>query len=128
VVTPVRRALLGFTLVELLVVMAIIATLLTLVAPRYIQSVDRAREAVLRTNLKLLRSAIDQHYADRGGYPESLSVLVERRYIREVPEDPITERRDTWILYGHPAGQPGVYDVRSGAAGTAADGTAYATW
>lgn len=118
----------GFTLVELLVVMAIIATLLTLVAPRYIQSVDRSREAVLRTNLKLLRSAIDQHYADRGAYPESLETLVNRRYIREIPEDPISERRDTWVAYGHPAGLPGVYDVRSGAQGSASDGTAYASW
>jgi general secretion pathway protein G len=118
----------GFTLVELLVVMAIIATLLSLVAPRYIESVDRSREAVLRTNLKLLRSAIDQHYADRGSYPESLTTLVDRRYIREIPEDSISERRDTWVAYGHPAGLTGVYDVRSGAPGNAADGSAYATW
>jgi prepilin-type N-terminal cleavage/methylation domain-containing protein len=122
------RRCIGFTLVELLVVMAIIATLLTLVAPRYIQSVDRSREAVLRTNLKLLRSAIDQHYADRGAYPESLAALVDRRYIRELPEDPISERRDTWVAYGHPGGLPGVFEVRSGASGNATDGSAYASW
>jgi general secretion pathway protein G len=83
---------------------------------------------VLRTNLKLLRTAIDQHYADRGNYPETLGALVERRYIRAIPDDPITERRDTWIAYGHPVGLPGVYDVRSGAPGNGADGSPFASW
>jgi general secretion pathway protein G len=122
------RRVRGFTLVELLVVMAIIATLLAIVTPRYIQSVDRSRETVLRTNLKLLRSAIDQHFADSGRYPEGLAQLVERRYLRELPEDPIVERRDAWVALAHPGGLPGVYDVRSGAQGTATDGTAYGSW
>lgn len=122
------RRVRGFTLVELLVVMAIVATLLAIVTPRYIQSVDRSRETVLRTNLKLLRSAIDQHFADSGRYPEGLSQLVERRYLRELPEDPIVERRDAWIGLAHPSGLPGVYDVRSGAQGTATDGTAFGSW
>jgi general secretion pathway protein G len=118
----------GFTLVELLVVMAIVATLLTLVAPRYIESVDRSREVVLRTNLKLLRSAIDQHYSDRGSYPESLDALVARRYLRAIPEDPITTRRDSWLASAHPEGLTGVYDVRSGAPGNGVDGSPYASW
>lgn len=122
------RAERGFTLVELLVVMAIIATLLTLVAPRYVQSVDRSREVVLRTNLKLLRSAIDQHYADTGRYPESIPALVERRYLRDIPEDPLTGSRTTWVTTAHPSGLPGVYDVRSGAAGQSLDGSAFETW
>lgn len=118
----------GFTLIELLVVLAVVATLLSLVAPRYVNSLDRSKEAVLRTNLKLTRSAIDQHYSDTGKYPLNLNDLVERRYLRSVPTDPITERADSWLLIGHPSGFPGIYDVRSGATGLASDGSEYRSW
>lgn len=127
---PVARPLdLGFTLIELLVVMAILATLLTLAAPRYFESVERAKEVALRTNLRLLRESIDKHRADTGRLPESLQQLVQSRYLRSVPLDPITDRPDTWVEVPMPDGATaGVYDVHSGAAGVARDGTAYAEW
>lgn len=119
----------GFTLVELLVVMAIVSTLLSLVVPRYWGGVKRAEEATLRQNLALMRGAIDQHYADTGRYPESLEELVTRRYLRQVPLDPLTGARDTWVLAAPPPPEPGrVYDVKSGSAATAIDGTPFATW
>ena len=124
-----RRHAYGFTLIELLVVMAILATLLTLAAPRYFESVERGKEAALRTNLRLLREAIDKHRADTGRLPESLEALAQARYLRAVPADPITERVDSWVVIPMPEGaMPGVYDVRSGAPGVARDGTAYASW
>jgi general secretion pathway protein G len=125
----------GFTLIELLVVMAIIALLLTLAAPRYFQSVQRSREAVLREDLHLMRDAIDKHYADTGKYPATLEDLVSKRYLRRVPVDPITESATTWVLVeppdkpgaqgGQAQGAPGVYDVRSGAQGKSLSGTPY---
>lgn len=130
---PVMRPKRGFTLIELLVVMAIIGTLLALVAPRYFKSVDKARETVLRTNLKGMRDAMDKFKADAGRNPQTLDELVERRYLREVPLDPVTERSDTWVQVAphcqeEMAACKGVIDVRSGAAGAGADGSAYANW
>ena len=118
----------GFTLIELLVVMAIIATLLTLVVPRYYQHVDRSKEAVLRENLATVRDAIDQYHADVGVWPETLDTLVERRYLRMLPTDPITEKTDTWLIVPPPGDATGIYDIRSGAEGTGLDGRAYADW
>jgi general secretion pathway protein G len=121
----------GFTLIELIVVMAIVALLVTIAAPRYLQSVDRAREATLRTSLGVMRDAIDRFAADRGRYPESLEELVTTRYLRSLPEDPMSGRRDAWVLLA-PAPdsvlQGQVSDVRSGAAGRARDGALYAEW
>ncbi len=124
------RAARGFTLIELMVVMAIIALLVGIAAPRYFQSVERAREGVLKTNLNLLRDAIDKHYADHGRYPGSLDELSARRYVRKVPEDPVTGSDDTWVIVAPPAasGLTGVYDVHSGAPGNAIDGSPYASW
>jgi general secretion pathway protein G len=118
----------GFTLIELLVVMAIIATLLTLVVPRYYQHVQRSREAVLHENLSSVRDAIDQYHADAGAWPPTLETLVERRYLRALPADPVTERTDTWQLVPPPDGASGVYDIHSGAEGTGLDGRAYSDW
>jgi general secretion pathway protein G len=118
----------GFTLIELLVVLAIIATLLTLAVPRYFQHVERSKEAVLRENLATVRDAIDQYHADVGTWPATLESLAERRYLRAVPVDPITERTDTWQIVPPPDGEPGVYDLRSGAEGTATNGAAYGDW
>ncbi|WP_199065089.1 type II secretion system protein [Chitinimonas sp. BJB300] len=124
-----RQKQAGFTLIELLVAMAIIATLLTLVTPRYYGSVDRARETVLRDDLASMRRVIDQFQGDRGRYPQSLQELVELRYLREIPIDPITERRDSWRIVAPGAESKGnVADVKSGAPGKAADGTSYADW
>lgn len=119
----------GFTLIELLVVMAIIAVLLTLAVPRYFGNVDKAKEAVLKENLATLRDSIDKHYADTGKYPATLDDLVTRKYLRKIPVDPITESAVTWILV--PPEDPqkgGIFDVKSGAPGNAADGSAYGEW
>jgi general secretion pathway protein G len=125
----VRRTKAGFTLIELLVVMSIMAALLAIAAPRYFGSVDRAKEATLKVNLRLMREAIDKYRADTGKFPDNLNRLAEARYLRAVPVDPITERNDSWALQPHPDGQtPGVYDVRSAAGGLGLDGTAYASW
>lgn len=120
----------AFTLVELLVVMAIIATLLTIAIPRYFHSADRARDSALRQTLAATRDAIDKYYGDTGRYPENLAQLVEKRYLRRVPYDPVTQSETTWVVVP-PAGdrgESGVYDIRSGAEGKAQDGTPYADW
>jgi general secretion pathway protein G len=122
-----RKSGRGFTLIELLVVMAIIALLLTLAAPRYFQSVQRSREAVLKEDLHLMRDAIDKHYADTGKYPANLDELVTKKYLRRIPVDPITESATTWVIVD-PPDKPDtrvVYDVRSGAPGKSIGGTPY---
>lgn len=119
----------GFTLVELLVVLAIMAVLLTLVLPQYIGRVEAAREAVLRENLRITRDVISKFYGDSGRYPDSLAELVERRYLAALPIDPITESNTTWQLVPAPEGYRGaVYDIHSGATGHASDGTPFAQW
>lgn len=119
----------GFTLIELLVVLAIIGSLLTLVAPRFFQQIDRGKETVLRENLYALRSSIDQYYSDKGSYPVSLEGLVQERYLRQIPRDPITDRADSWQIVPSANPQtPGVVDVKSGAAGNALDGSRYGEW
>lgn len=118
----------GFTLIELLVVLAVLAVLVSLVAPRYVERVDDAREAVLRHNLLGLRTSIDQFYRDKGRYPATLQELVTERYIRAVPQDPITQRADSWKVVPPSSGQQAVFDVRSGAAGQGSNGVDYAAW
>jgi general secretion pathway protein G len=119
----------GFTLIELLVVMAIVALLASLAAPRYFESIDRAKEAALRSNLKTLRDAIDKYHGDTGRYPESLRTLVEARFVRTIPMDPMTDSTDTWVLLAHPDGAvPGIYDIRSGSEGVGRDGTQISNW
>jgi len=119
----------GFTLIELLVVLAIVATLLMLVTPRVLQHEQTARESVLRDNLGTLRRVIDAFHEDRGRYPESLEELVERRYLRVVPLDPVTGTRDTWRVTPPPEGEKGaVFDVHSGAPGEGRDGRPYVDW
>ena len=132
-VSPMRRHSLpahGFTLIELMVVMAVIASLLTLALPRYFNSVERSREAVLKQDLHIMRDAIDKYFADRGRYPLTLEELAEKRYLRRVPPDPITDSTTTWVTVLPPEGdtREGVYDVRSGAPGTSLDGDAYESW
>ena len=119
----------AFTLIELLVVMAIMATLLSIAAPRYFESVDRAKEAALRTDLRLLRESIDKYRSDKGEFPDSLQKLVDKRYVRNVPVDPLTDSATTWTLVPHPDGlTAGIYDVRSGSPEKARDGTLYTAW
>ena len=120
----------GFTLIELIVVMAIVALLVSIAAPRYFRSVDRAKENSLRTSLGVMRDAIDQFEADKGRYPESLDELVSARYLRSVPIDPLTDSASTWVLLTplSPTSRGKVYDIRSGMAGRASDGRLLADW
>lgn len=116
----------GFTLIELLVVMAIIVLLLSLAVPRYFHSVDNSRETILRQNLSLTRQTLDKYYGDNGVYPDSLEMLVSKKYLRNLPLDPITGSDTTWIIV--PPDEPekgGVFDLKSGATGKARDGRDY---
>ena len=124
-----RRRPRGFTLIELLVVLSIVALLLTLAVPRFFPSIDSAKETILAENLRNTRAVIDQFYGDTGRYPDSLEQLVERKYIRNLPFDPITESSASWILV--PPDDPTrgeVYGIRSGAAGNDRSGKPYADW
>lgn len=122
----IRHQTKGLTLIELMVVMAIIATLLSIVAPRYLDSVDKAKEAALRTNLRMTREAIDKYKADTGKYPDSLTVLIDARYLRELPYDPIKESNSNWTLLSPPEGRSqGVYDIKSNAEGETKNGTPF---
>ena len=119
----------GFTLIELLVVLTIVALLLTLAVPRYFQHINTAKEAVLRENLHTTRAVIDKFYGDIGHYPQSLDELVEKKYLRSLPVDPITGSQTSWIIVAAPDGYEGaVYDIKSGAQGTGKDGKPYAEW
>jgi general secretion pathway protein G len=118
----------GFTLIELLVVMAIIATLLSLALPRYFGSIDKSKEVTLMQSLSVMRDAIDKFYSDNGRYPDQVADLVERRYLRTVPVDPVTESTDTWVVIAPPANaslKGNVYDIRSGAQGKTRDGVEF---
>jgi general secretion pathway protein G len=120
---------LGFTLIELIIVLAIVATLLSIAVPRYYSSIDRSKEAVLKENLYQMRDAIGKYHADKGKYPESLAALASDKYLRKLPLDPVTDSDSTWIVV--PPEDPqkgGVFDVRSGAPGKALDGTEFSTW
>ncbi|HVT57344.1 MAG TPA: type II secretion system protein [Thermoanaerobaculia bacterium] len=142
--TMARRARLareqGFTLMELIIVMAIIGILATIAMPRLKDMPRRAAEAVLKTNLHTMRDALDQYYGDKGHYPASLDDLVKDGYLRKVPPD-ITKRADTWALVREetdpdkpPAeteqgdNGPGIVDVHSGSPDTSLDGTPYSEW
>ena len=124
-----KRTKRGFTLVELMVVMAIIALLLALALPRYFNHLETSKETILKQDLAVMRDAIDKYHGDRGRYPDSLDELVSARYLRSLPVDPITDRVDTWQIVAPPGEEAGaMYDIRSGAPGAARDGTAYADW
>jgi general secretion pathway protein G len=119
----------GFTLIELLVAMAIIAVLMTLAVPQYFGRVEAAKDAVLRENLHQMRDALDKFYGDNNRYPDALTDLVERKYLRRIPPDPITDSDQSWTIV--PPGDPRkghVFDVRSGAKGNGRDGTPYNSW
>jgi len=119
----------GFTLIELLVALAVIALLLSIVAPRYFGSVSRTEEMVLKENLHLMRGALDKYYTDAGRYPDALGDLVTKRYLRNIPDDPITQSSATWVVLPPADPQKGaVYDVKSGAKGTGRDGKPYEQW
>ncbi|HTU03519.1 MAG TPA: prepilin-type N-terminal cleavage/methylation domain-containing protein [Candidatus Sulfotelmatobacter sp.] len=121
----------GFTLIEMLIVVSIIGILVTLAQPSFNRAVTSAREATLKENLFVLRDVLDQFYADNTKYPAALTDLVEKRYLRRVPIDPITRSPDTWLLVRavDDKGQDaGIFDVKSGSDATALDGTRYSDW
>ena len=119
----------GFTLVELLVVLSILALLLTLAVPRYFNSIEKAKDATLKQDLNTLRESIDKYYGDNGKYPNTLDDLVDRKYIRKLPIDPITEKTDTWIFTPpEPPLEGDIYDIHSGSKALAKDGTRYEDW
>jgi general secretion pathway protein G len=129
-----RRHADGFTLIELMIVMAIIVILAGIASVMYVNSIQRSKEAVLKTDLFRMRDAIDQYYADKNKYPASLEALVTDKYLRTIPVDPFTNSADTWQTTmsepqaGSNLSETGVFDVKSGAEDTAIDGTRYADW
>ena len=124
----------GFTLIELMIVMMIIAVLAAIAVPSYVAAVRRAKEAVLKEDLHTMRSAIDSYTSDKAKAPQSLDDLVQAGYLKEIPKDPITSRTDTWItgqsgsLTTIDETEPGIDDVHSGAQETSSEGTSYSTW
>lgn len=119
----------GFTLIELLVVLAIIGTLLALAAPRYVGSVDKAREAALRENLATMRDVIDKFYGDTGKYPSSLNDLVQQGYLRKIPIDPLTDSNRSWtVIAPEDVDKGAIFDIRSGSRDRARDGSFYKDW
>ena len=112
------KRLKGFTLVELMVVLTVIALLLSVVVPDYVGRMKRAEEAVLQENLAVMRDALDKHYADAGRYPATLEELVSKRYLRAIPKDPFTESASTWVAVPPQDTRKGnVWDVKSAAKG-----------
>jgi len=124
----------GFTLVELMIVVAIIGIIAGVAAVQFRPTPQKAKEAVLKEDLFVLRDVIDQYFADKGAYPESLQTLVDEGYIRKIPVDPFTESDQTWVeeqadMADEEAGSAaGVIDVRSGSTATALDGSRYSDW
>jgi general secretion pathway protein G len=123
----------GFTLLEMIAVVAIIGILVGIALPNYKTAIRQAREAVLREDLFRFRDVIDQYYADKGKYPASLDVLVEEGYLRKLPADPITGGADWEVVHSeadpdNPSETPGVYDVKSASTATSQAGTPYSEW
>ena len=124
----------GFTLIELLVVISLVMILSSVAMSSYRQSVIAAKEAALKSDLFHMRDAIDQYYADKAKYPDSLQTLVSEGYLRAIPKDQFTNSTDTWVTTpaeappGTTTTSPGIYDVKSGSDMTGIDGSRYADW
>ena len=124
----------GFTLIELMVVISIIVILLSFAIPNYQSSILHAKETVLHDDLYTLRSLIDQYTLDKQKAPQSLDDLVQAGYLKQLPKDPFTNSRDTWVpvtddsIMTPDQTEPGIMDVHSGSEQTSSEGTAYSTW
>lgn len=124
----------GFTLMELMIVMMIIGVLTTLAIPSFVSAVRSAKEAVLKEDLRVMRSAIDSYTMDKQKAPQSLDDLVQEGYLKVIPEDPMTKSRETWqtdvsdSLHSLDQTDPGIDDVHSGSQETGTDGQPYSTW
>jgi general secretion pathway protein G len=129
-----HRSQSGFTLIELMIVMAIIGILATLAIPSFVVAVKHAREAVLKEDLQTMRSAIDSYTMDKQKAPQSLDDLIQDGYLKSIPEDPMTHSKDTWVtdssdaLYSLDQTEPGINDVHSGSELTGSDGQPYSSW
>jgi general secretion pathway protein G len=123
----------GYTLLELMIVVAIVGILVSLAIPSFQQSAIKAKETALKQNLFTMRTVLDQYYADRGDYPDNLEALVEANYLRAIPVDPMTKSSTTWTeIYEEQEegddSSTGVYDIKSGSDEIARDGTPYKDW
>jgi len=124
----------GFTLMELMIVMMIIGVLAVVAVPSYIGAVRHAREAVLKEDLQVLRAAIDSYTMDKQKAPQSLDDLIQDGYLREIPKDPMTHSKETWVtdtsdsLHSLDQTDPGIDDIHSGSQETGSDGQPYSTW
>jgi general secretion pathway protein G len=124
----------GFTLIELMIVMAIIAVLMSIAVPIYTRSIIRAKESVLKNNLLTLRTVIDEYTYDKQKAPQTLHDLIDQGYLRQIPVDPMTGSADSWKIIMEDAQssvnqtEPGIFDVRSGSDKTSSEGTPYADW
>lgn len=133
-VTLRRPARSGFTLIELMIVMAVIAILIAIAVPVYNRAITRAKESVLRNNLFTMRTVIDEYTYDKQKAPQNLQDLVSEGYLRTIPVDPMTGSADTWkviiedTLNAVNQTEPGIFDVRSGADKTSLEGTPYSDW
>ncbi|MGA3069081.1 MAG: prepilin-type N-terminal cleavage/methylation domain-containing protein [Terracidiphilus sp.] len=130
----IRRRDAGFTLIELMIVMAIIGVLLVVAVPSYISAIRHAREAVLKEDLQVLRAAIDSYTMDKQKAPQALDDLVQEGYLKTIPEDPMTRSASTWVtdssdaMHSLDQTDPGIDDVHSGSQDMGSDGQAYSTW
>jgi len=133
-VSRIRKQDAGFTLIELIVVMTIIAVLMLIAVPRFASAIKMAKEAVLKEDLHVMRAAIDSYTMDKQKAPQSLDDLITDGYLKAIPEDPFTHSKDTWVtdtngaLYSVDQTEPGIDDVHSGSQELSAGGQAYSTW
>jgi general secretion pathway protein G len=131
---PIRSGRRGFTLIELMVVMAIITIIVSIAVPLYQRSITRAKESVLKNNLFSIRSVIDEYTFDKQKGPQALQDLVTEGYLRQIPVDPITGSADSWKIIMEDAmtsvnqTEPGIFDVRSGSDKVSLEGTRYNEW